>query len=86
MAEEGAQEYRFITLTRRLKMLGVVDTMTDQMPEVVEAMEHMQAKLNERLSVPESEGWRALSHGQSIYNGILIISVLLARPRPPEVE
>ena len=53
----GQPDYRMLVLTRRLKMPGLLETMTDQAPEVAKVM----AKIEEDL-VPAMEAikWRTV--------------------------
>jgi hypothetical protein len=72
-------EYKSFILTRRLKMRGVVETMSEQVPEVREAFNLLEQQLMERMGNYGEEGWRLISHSHSIYNGILIVSFMLVR-------
>jgi hypothetical protein len=72
-------EYKAFILTRRLKMPGVMETMSEQVPEVREAFNLLEKQLVERMATYGQDGWRFLSHSHSIYNSILIVSCVLAR-------
>jgi len=72
-------EYRTCVLTRRLKLHGVVETMSEQVPEVREAFRALDQQLPDRMQPFAREGWRILSNSHSIYNGILIVTLLLGR-------
>lgn len=71
--------YKMIVLTRRLKSPGVLETMSEQVPEVRGAFSDLQDQLQRRLSHLGAEEWTIVSHAQNIYNGILILSVLVTR-------
>jgi len=77
--QDSISEYRTFIVTRRLKMQGVVETMSEQVPEVREAFQELEGQLLQRMEAYSAEGWRINSHSHSIYNGILIVSVLLDR-------
>jgi len=62
-----------------LKLHGVVETMSEQVPEVRDAFRALDRQLAERMQATAGEGWRILSHSHSIYNGILIVALLLGR-------
>jgi hypothetical protein len=67
-----------IVLTRRVKTPGVIETMSDQVPEVKEAFAEIQAKLLPRIEMLGEGDWRVVSHSHTIYNEILIVSFLVA--------
>jgi hypothetical protein len=73
------QKYKMIVLTRRLKSPGVLETMSEQVPEVHGAFAYLQEQLFRRLDRMSAEEWTIISHGHNIYNGILILSVLVRR-------
>ncbi len=72
-------EYKTIVLTRRVKSPGVLETMSEQLPEVRNAFMHVQEQLQRRLEHLGAEKWCVVSHSHSIYNGILIVSVLIRK-------
>ena len=69
--------YKMIVLTRRIKMPGIVETMSEQVPEVKIAFSEIETKLEKRLESYGPENWRVVSHAQNIHNGILIVSFML---------
>jgi hypothetical protein len=71
------QRFKTIVLTHRLKSPGVLETMSEQVPEVRSAFNDLDDKLQSRLEHLGSEEWHVVSHSHNIYNGILIMSVLL---------
>jgi hypothetical protein len=77
--QDPLPEYKSFVITRRLKMQGVVETMSEQLPDVQEAFREIEGQLVKRMKTHAAEGWRIISHSHSIYNGILIVSLLLGR-------
>ena len=77
--QDSFPEYKSFVLTRRLKMRGVVETMSEQVPEVREAFQELEGQLLQRMNAYSAEGWRINSHSHSIYNNILVVSVLICR-------
>ena len=77
--EGRVPEYKSFVITRRLKMPGIVETMSEQLPEVQEAFRELEGQLLKRMISYGVEGWRIISHSHSVYNNILIVSVLLSR-------
>lgn len=71
--------YKSIVLTRRIKSPGVLETMTEQVPEVHSAFAALEEQLHRRLAHLGSEEWEVVSHSHNIYNGILIMSVMVQR-------
>jgi hypothetical protein len=69
--------YRFIVLSRRLKMPGVVDTMSEQIPGVTEALAKIESRLGPRIAALGDGDWQIVSHAHSIANGILIASFVV---------
>ncbi|MGD2163279.1 MAG: hypothetical protein PVG04_09300 [Anaerolineales bacterium] len=55
--------------------------MSEQLPEVRNAFFYVQEQLHHRLEQLGPEEWRVVSHSHNIYNGILIVSVLLEQVR-----
>jgi hypothetical protein len=70
-------EYKTIVLTRRVKSPGVLETMSEQLPEVRNAFMYIHEQLEKRLGHLGASRWRVVSHSHSIYNGILIVSVII---------
>ena len=73
------ETYKTLVFTHRLKMQAVVETMSEQVPEVRTAFAEIDDLLMRRLDQSVDDGWQLVSHSHSIYNGILIISVLIKR-------
>ena len=71
--------YKTIVMTRRLKSPGVLETMSEQLPEVRNAFNSLDDQFHRRLEQLEPDSWRVVSHSHNIYNGIIIMSVLLQR-------
>lgn len=74
---EKKPEYKMIVLTRRLKTPGVLETMSEQVPEVMEAFAEIHAKLIQRIEMLGEGDWQPVSHSHSIYNGILVVTFLV---------
>jgi len=74
--------YKMLVLTRRIKMLGVVETMSEQVPEVKIAFSEIEQMLSERLKTLDEAHWRVISHAHNIDNGILIVSIMLEAKNP----
>jgi hypothetical protein len=53
--------------------------MSEQLPEVQNAFAYLEEQLHRRLDFLKPEEWRVVSHSHNVYNGILIMSVLLQR-------
>jgi hypothetical protein len=75
----GQPEYRMLVLTHRLKMPGLLETMTDQAPELRRVMAEIEADLGSAMDALEGGPWVVNSHDVSIYNGLVIASFLLHR-------
>lgn len=73
-------DYRMVVLTERLRLLGVLDTLTDQGPEVERAMARIAERLGPELARLEGGSWSVLSHAAEVLNGLLIVSFLVVRP------
>jgi len=77
--DEPGVTYKTLVFTHRLKMQAVVETMSEQVPEVRTAFAEINDPLKRRLEQSTDDGWQLVSHSHSIYNGILIVSVLVKR-------
>ena len=69
--------HRIVVLSRRLKMPGVVETMSEQIPEVTDAFAKIESRLGPRIAALGEGDWQIVSHAQSISNGILIVSFVV---------
>ncbi len=81
-APPGAEvdtEYRLLCLTRRLKMPGLLETMTEQAPEVRRVMAQIEEDLAPSIAALDDGGWEAVSHSVTVYNGLVIATFLLHR-------
>lgn len=72
-------EYRVLCLTRRLKMPGLLETMTDQAPEVRRVMAQIEEDLAPSIAALDGGGWEVISHSITVYNGLVIATFLLRR-------
>ncbi|MBE9479396.1 MAG: hypothetical protein IMY80_05470 [Chloroflexi bacterium] len=75
---ENNPEYKMIVLTRRLKTPGVLETMSEQVPEVKVAFSEIQTKLRQRIETLGEGDWQVVSHSHNIYNGILVVSFMVS--------
>ena len=69
--------FKMVVLTRRIKMPGIMETMSEQVPEVIIAFSEIETMLEKRMESLGAENWRVKSHAQNIFNGILIVSFIL---------
>jgi hypothetical protein len=69
--------YKLLVLTRKIKLPGIVETMSEQVPEVMIAFSEINEMLKKRLERLGAMDWRVVSHAQNIHNGILIVSFVL---------
>ena len=69
--------HKLLVLTRRIKHPGIVETMSEQVPEVKIAFSEINEMLKKRLESLGAMDWRVVSHAHSIHNGILIVSFVL---------
>lgn len=74
---DSDKSYKMLVLTRRIKVPGIVETMSEQVPEVKIAFSEIDEMLAERLQSLGDGKWRMISHAHNIHNGILIMSVML---------
>lgn len=72
-------EYRILCLTRRLKVPGLLETMTDQAPEVRRVMAQIEGDLAPSITALDGGGWEVKSHSVAVYNGLVIATFLLHR-------
>jgi len=75
----GQHEYKMIVLTQRLKVPGLLETMTDQAPEVRRVMGKIEEDLGASMAALDGGGWSINSHSVTVYNGLVIASILLSR-------
>ena len=75
----GQLEHRMLVLTARLKVPGLLETMTDQAPEVRRVMAKIEADLGPSIAALDGGGWSVNSHSVALYNGLVIASFLLSR-------
>ena len=75
----GQHEYKVIVLTQRLKVPGLLETMTDQAPELRRVMGKIEDDLGTSMAALDGGGWSINSHSVTVYNGLVIASILLSR-------
>ena len=71
-------KHKLLVLTTRLKVASVVETLTEQSPEVEEAIGKTEEKLKRELADLD-DGWRVQSHSVSFYSGLIVTTFLLVR-------
>ena len=74
-------EHRFLVMTRRLLVPGVLDTLSDQAPAVEEAMAKFLEKLTPALDTMDGGGWEVVSHSVTFHSGLIVGTFLLERER-----
>jgi hypothetical protein len=72
-------DFRMLVLTRRLKMPGLLETMTDQAPEVRRVIAKIEEDLGPSIAALDGGGWEVASHSVTVYNGLVIATFLLQR-------
>lgn len=58
-------------------MPGILDTMSQQIPEVTEALTKIESSLGPRIEALGDGDWQIVSHAHSILNGIFITSFVV---------
>jgi hypothetical protein len=76
-----SDEFRLVVRVERLRVPGLVDTLTSQVPEVSRALEVMAQKAFEEVQDMGKEGWRLVSHSVAFTAGLAILTLTLARTR-----
>jgi hypothetical protein len=76
---EDHHDFKMIVLTRRLKMPGIMDTMSDQAPLIRAAMGEIMAQLPAKIDALGGQGWMLASHSVTIHSGLLIVTFLVTR-------
>ena len=76
-----SDEYRLLVRAQRLRVPGLVDTLTSQVPEVSRAIESMAQGGLADVQEMGNEGWRLVSHSVSFTAGLAILTLTIARPR-----
>ena len=79
---EAPLEYRTIVLTERLRLPGVLDSMTDQTPELHRVIEKISTRLAHEIESLNGGGWTVNSHSVTSLNGLFVASFLMCRPQP----
>ncbi len=75
-------EYRMVVLSRRLRIPGVLQTMSDQVPEIRAALDDLVSEeLGPAMAQLNGNGhWAVHSHSVTVHNGLLLASFLIVRP------
>ena len=79
MSTTNAEEYRFLVRIERLRVPGLVDTLTSQAPEVTRGLELMAEKALAEVQALAKDGWRLVSHSVAFSSGLAILTIILAR-------
>jgi hypothetical protein len=69
--------YKLLVLTRKIKLPGIVETMSEQVPEVKIAFAEIEEMLAKRLEHSSYDNYQVISHAQNIHNGILVVTFVL---------
>lgn len=72
-------EHRMIVLCGRLRFNHVLETMSDQAPQIQKVVAETTAGLDSKLEALDGGGWRVKSHSLTIHNGLIIITFLVER-------
>lgn len=75
--------FKMIVLTQRIKVPGIVETMSEQVPEVRIAFAEIDEMFKDRMKALGVGEWRVISHAHNIHNGILIVSILIESMQRP---
>ncbi len=79
MSTTHTEEYRFLVRIERLRVPGLVDTLTSQTPEVTRGLEGLAEKALAEVQALGKDGWRLVSHSVAFSAGLAILTVILAR-------
>jgi hypothetical protein len=75
-------EYRMVVLSRRLRIPGLLESLSDQVPEIRTALDGLVTEeLGPALAELNGHGhWAVHSHSVTVHNGLLLASFLVFRP------
>jgi hypothetical protein len=76
---ERKPEHRFLVMTRRFLVPGVLDTLSDQAPAIEEAMGKFLAKLTPAMDTLDGGGWEIVSHSVTFHSGLIVATFFLRR-------
>ena len=68
-----------LVLTRRLKLPGLLETMTDQAPEMRRVFAKIEGDLAPAMNALDGGGWSIVSHSVAVHNELVVASFLLTR-------
>ncbi|HET7009366.1 MAG TPA: hypothetical protein VFI11_01205 [Anaerolineales bacterium] len=74
-------EYRLLVHFERIRIPGLVDTMSSQAPEIVRAVDVLAEKSLKSAQEMGKEGWRLVSHSVDFTAGMAVMTLTLARPQ-----
>lgn len=72
-------EHRFLVMTRRFLVPGVLDTLSDQAPAIEESMSRFLENLTPALDTMDGGGWHIVSHSVTFHSGLIVGTFLLER-------
>jgi len=79
MSTTNAEEYRFLVRIERLRVPGLVDTLTSQAPDVAHGLEVMAEKALGEVQALGNDGWRLASHSVAFTAGLAVLTLVLVR-------
>ena len=79
MSTTNAEEHRFLVRIERLRVPGLVDTLTSQAPDVAHGLEVMAEKALSEVQALGKDGWRLASHSVAFTAGLAVLTLVLVR-------
>ena len=76
---KSTDEYRFLVRIERLRIPGLVDTMTNQAPDIARTLEGLAEKALAEAQTMGNDGWRVVSHSLGFTAGLAVLTFVLAR-------
>jgi hypothetical protein len=76
---DNLPDSRMIVLAKRLRFQGLLETMTDQTPEIRKVVDEITSELPQELAKLDGDGWHVTSHSVTIYNGLVIATFYVSR-------
>jgi hypothetical protein len=73
------EEYRLLVRIERLRIPGLVDTMTNQAPDIARTLEGLAEKSLAEAQAMGQDGWRVASHSLGFTAGLAVLTLVLAR-------
>lgn len=72
-------EHRLIVRIERLRTPGLVDTLSNQAPDVARGLEQLAESAFSDLRALEAEGWRLASHSLGFTAGLAVLTLIVSR-------